>query len=59
MAYQTAPFQMTSNDLQCHYLIASFFRCDFSWNCSAVDKISTELQCHGVSQWEMSFTSFL
>jgi len=37
---------MTLSDLEGHSLIASLFTCEFSYNCVAVDKISTDIP-HG------------
>jgi len=37
MAYGMAPFSMTLSELQDHSPTASLDKCDFSYNCAAVD----------------------
>jgi len=34
---------MTLNDLQDHASTASHFKCDHSYTCAAVDKVSTDI----------------
>jgi len=41
MVYRIAAFPISFSDLQGHSHIASLYRCDFSYSCAAVDKIST------------------
>jgi len=43
MAYRIAVIPTTLGDLQSRSLIASFFKWDSSYNCTAVDKISTDI----------------
>jgi len=43
VAYQIAAIPMTLRDIQRHSPTASFFMCDFSYSCAAVDKISTDI----------------
>jgi len=40
MAYPIQAVPMTLSDLQGHLSTASFFKCDFSYSCAAVDNIS-------------------
>jgi len=49
MVYRIAPFTMTLSDFQGHSPISSLFKCDFSYICAAVDKISTERASRGPS----------
>jgi len=43
VAYKIAAIPMTLSDHQCHSLIASLFKWDFSYSCAAFDKISTDV----------------
>ena len=43
MAYKIAPFSTTLSVLEGHSPIASFSKWDFSFSCTAVDKISTDI----------------
>jgi len=45
MTYQIGPFPMNLSD-QSHSLIADLLKCNFSYSCSAVDKISTNMVHH-------------
>ena len=47
--YQIATIPMTLRDLQGHFLIARFFKSDFSLCCAAFDKISTDSALHSPS----------
>jgi len=40
MTYRLEDIPMTLSDLQDHSPTASFFTCDFSYSCAAVDEIS-------------------
>jgi len=51
MAYQTDAIPMTLSDLQGHSPTASLFKCDFSYNCAAVNKISTDTEHCAVPLW--------
>jgi len=42
-AYRIASFPITLSDFQGHEPNASLLRCDFSYSCAAVDKISTDI----------------
>ena len=37
-----APFPMTLSDLQDHSYVANLLKCDFSYSCAAIDKISSD-----------------
>jgi len=49
IGYQTAAIPMTLSDLQGHSPTASLFKCNFSYSCAALDKISTEMSRRAVS----------
>jgi len=46
---------MTLSDLQGYSPIGCEFKCDFSYSCAAVDKISTNLARHAVPLQYLSF----
>jgi len=49
MTYQILAIPMTLSYLQGHTLIVGFSKCDFSYSCAAVDKISTVSASRGPS----------
>jgi len=49
MAYQIVAVPMTLSYLQDHAPIAGLLKCDFSYSCAAVDKISTDNASRGPS----------
>jgi len=52
MAYRNAPFPMIVSDLHTMYLLlASLFKCNFSYSYAAVGKISTNMVHHVVPLW--------
>ena len=55
MAHRKAPLLMTLSDFQGHSLIADLFNCYFSYNCAAVDKVSTDLERLAVPLRQLSF----
>jgi len=51
MAYRIAANLVTLSDLQGHLPTTSFFKCDFSYCCAAVDKILTDIVRRAASLW--------
>jgi len=55
MTYRITAFPMTFRDPQSHLHIANLFKCDFSYSCAAVNKISTEIARRAVPLQSLSF----
>ena len=57
MGYPIAAILIILSDLQGHSPTARFFKCDFSYSCAAVDKISTDVVRRAVALRWLSFLS--
>jgi len=55
MAYQVAGIPMTSTDPEGHSPTPSLFKCDLSYSCASVDKISTDIARRAVPLRQQSF----
>ena len=58
MAYQIVVIPMILSHFQSHLPTVSLFKCDFSYSCAAVDKISTDTARHAVPLLNFLFIFF-